>query len=101
MRRSERDWDLTIHNLDSHPIEHELGVTSQRAQLALVGELDMVVEVGHEVGRIAASAAPVTVVEGPPYLSAADNIVELIDRRLGGSWASPRPGPVQVVEEPA
>ncbi len=57
MRRSERDWDLTIHNLDSHPIEHELGVTSQRAQLALVGELDMVVEVGHEVGRIAAPAA--------------------------------------------
>jgi uncharacterized protein with NAD-binding domain and iron-sulfur cluster len=83
MRRSSRSWDVKIQPLDSHPIDQEMGVTSQRAILALDGELDMVVETGVEIGRVAASAAPVTVVEGPAHRSAADNIVELIRSMAG------------------
>ena len=91
LRRSSRDWDVKIHPLDSHPIDQEMGVTSQRAILALDGELDMVVETGVEIGRVAASAAPVTVVEGPPHRSAADSIVELI-RSMAGRISCELPG---------
>ncbi|OLE36555.1 MAG: hypothetical protein AUG48_07005 [Actinobacteria bacterium 13_1_20CM_3_68_9] len=91
LRRSSRDWDVMIRPLDSHPIGQEMGVTSQRAILALDGELDMVVETGVEIGRVAASASPVTVVEGPPHRSAADSIVELI-RSMAGRISCELPG---------
>lgn len=41
-RPSFRSWEVTIHDLDSHPIERELGVGSQRASLALDLELEFV-----------------------------------------------------------
>ena len=91
MQRSSRSWDVKIHPLDSHPIDQEMGVASQRAILALDGELDMVVETGAEIGRVAASAAPVTVVEGPAHRSAADNIAELI-RSMAGRISCELPG---------
>jgi uncharacterized protein with NAD-binding domain and iron-sulfur cluster len=84
IRRSRRDWEVTLRPLDSHPIDQELGVTSQRALLALEGELDMVVETGVEIGRVAASATPTTVVEGPPRgLVSGDGIADLV-RDLAG-----------------
>lgn len=39
-------WQLTIHPLDSHPIERELGVGSQRALMALDLEIDFVMGEG-------------------------------------------------------
>ncbi len=54
MRRSGRDWDVSFTRLDSHPIEAEMGISDQRAQLVFDGELDMVVQTGVEIGRIAA-----------------------------------------------
>jgi hypothetical protein len=79
IRRSRRDWDVTIRPLDSHPIDQEMGIESQGAILALEGELDMVVETGTEIGRVAASAPPVTVVHGLPHrFGLGDGVVELV-----------------------
>jgi uncharacterized protein with NAD-binding domain and iron-sulfur cluster len=57
VRPSGFDWDLTIHPLDSHPIEQELGLGSQRPLMAFEAELDMIVERGVEIGRVAAAPA--------------------------------------------
>jgi uncharacterized protein with NAD-binding domain and iron-sulfur cluster len=92
IRRSRRDWDVTIRPLDSHPIDQEMGISSQRAVLALDGELDMVVETGVEIGRVAASAAPTTVVEGPPLgLVSGDGIADLL-RDIVGRISAELPG---------
>ena len=92
IRRSRRDWDVTIRPLDSHPIDQEMGVASQRSVLALDGELDMVVETGVEIGRVAASAAPTTVVEGPPHgLISGDGIADLL-RDIVGRISAELPG---------
>jgi hypothetical protein len=56
---TEWDWTLTVHQLDSHPIHQELGITTQEAEIALDMELDFVVENGHEVGRVVAPQGPV------------------------------------------
>ena len=45
------ELDLVVHRLDSHPIGAELGLESQRAELAFDMEIDMVVEDGREVAR--------------------------------------------------
>ena len=92
IRRSRRDWDITIQPLDSHPIDQEMGIPSQRAILALEGELDMVVETGTEIGRVAASAPPTTVVEGRPHrLGLGDGIVDLV-RSVAGRLPTELPG---------
>jgi hypothetical protein len=94
IRRSRRDWDITIRPLDSHPIDHEMGIESQPAIVALEGELDMVVETGTEIGRVAASAPPTTVVEGegaPHRFASGDGIVELM-RAVAGRISSEIPG---------
>ncbi len=92
IRRSSRDWDVTIRPLDSHPIDQEMGIVSQRAALALDGELDMVVETGVEIGRVAASAAPTTVVERPPDgVISGESITELI-RDIVGRISTELPG---------
>jgi hypothetical protein len=75
-----RDADVTIHQLDSHPIAQEMGVTSQRAQIVFDADLDMVVEHGLEVAR-PASALPAS---GPAAAISADgyqSYVEVIARR--------------------
>jgi uncharacterized protein with NAD-binding domain and iron-sulfur cluster len=41
-----REWQLTVHELDSHPIARELGVTTQTTRLTFELELSMVVEPG-------------------------------------------------------
>jgi hypothetical protein len=41
-RPSLQPWELVVHDLDSHPIARELGIRSQRAQLAFELELDFV-----------------------------------------------------------
>jgi uncharacterized protein with NAD-binding domain and iron-sulfur cluster len=41
-RPSLRSWEVTIHDLDSHPIRKELGLSSQRAAMALDLELEFV-----------------------------------------------------------
>jgi hypothetical protein len=46
---------VTIFPLDSHPIGEEIGVFSQQPALAFDAELDMVVQNGIEIGRVAAS----------------------------------------------
>jgi hypothetical protein len=53
IRPSALDWDLEIFPLDSHPIGQELGVGSQRAERAFHAELDMIVQEGTEIGRVA------------------------------------------------
>jgi hypothetical protein len=55
-RPTQRQLELVVHRLDSHPIGQELGILSQRAELALEVELDMVVEDGREVARSAIAA---------------------------------------------
>jgi hypothetical protein len=45
-----REWDVTIHDLDSHPITAELGVASQTVPLAFDIDLEFVVDNGVEVG---------------------------------------------------
>jgi hypothetical protein len=92
MRRSRREWEITIRPLDSHPIDQEMGIASQRALIALDGELDMVVETGVEIGRVAAPAAPTTVVEGPaPAAISAAGLTELI-RDIAGRIVAELPG---------
>jgi hypothetical protein len=62
VRPSPHRWEVTIFPLDSHPIEQEIGVTSQTPLLAFDGELDMVVDNGIEIGRVAgAPRAPAPV----------------------------------------
>jgi uncharacterized protein with NAD-binding domain and iron-sulfur cluster len=62
MRPSDRDWNVRIHALDSHPIGQEMGVSSQRASLAFDAEMDMVVKNGIEIGTVAApTSVPVAV----------------------------------------
>jgi hypothetical protein len=75
-----RDADVTIHQLDSHPIAQEMGVTSQRAQIVFDAELDMIVEHGVEVARPASalpSSGPAAAVAGDGYTS----YVEVVARR--------------------
>ena len=50
LRPSAREWEVAIHHLDSHPIGDEMGVRTQQPAIAFEGELDMVVEVGVDVG---------------------------------------------------
>ena len=64
---TERDWSITLHPLDSHPIDRELGVDSQQADIALDMEIDFVVENGREVGRVVGSPGPVTRLPPVPH----------------------------------
>ncbi len=98
MRRSGRKWEVSFARLDSHPIEAELGISDQRAQLVFDGELDMVVQTGVEIGRIAgptpADALPTTEPPREPGLlsGAVEGALGLaggIARRLRGAI---RPG---------
>jgi uncharacterized protein with NAD-binding domain and iron-sulfur cluster len=47
---SRREWEVTVHRLDSHPIGEELGIGTQRASQAFDVELDFVVEAGRALG---------------------------------------------------
>jgi uncharacterized protein with NAD-binding domain and iron-sulfur cluster len=72
LRPSQRDWQITIHHLDSHPIGAELGVFTQRPAIAFESELDMVLQVGTEVGGYGAGPrilAPTS--DGAPWIEAA------------------------------
>jgi uncharacterized protein with NAD-binding domain and iron-sulfur cluster len=75
-----RDADVTIHQLDSHPIGQELGVTSQRAQIVFDAELDMVVEHGVEVAR-PATAVPSSGPAGAPAGDGYTSVFETFARR--------------------
>jgi uncharacterized protein with NAD-binding domain and iron-sulfur cluster len=77
-----RDADVTIHQLDSHPIGQEMGVTSQRAQIVFDAELDMVVEHGVEIARPAA-ALPAS---GPPAAVGADGYTSVIEIAARRAW---------------
>jgi hypothetical protein len=69
-RPSLRDWEVTVHSLDSHPVARELGVRSQVASLSFDLEIDFVVENGAEVApavaRAGAPPAPVSDGAAPP-----------------------------------
>jgi uncharacterized protein with NAD-binding domain and iron-sulfur cluster len=77
-----RDADVTIHELDSHPIGQELGVTSQRAQIVFDAEIDMVVEHGVEVAR-PASALPSS---GPAAAVSANGYTSVIETAARRAW---------------
>jgi hypothetical protein len=47
---SARDWEIRVHQLDSHPIGVELGIEDQQAELAFDIEIDFLLENGYEVG---------------------------------------------------
>jgi hypothetical protein len=79
---TERDWTLTVHPLDSHPIHTELGITTQQAQLALDMEIDFVVGNGYEVGRVVAPGSPVTRL--PPI--AHDGPIGLVEGAVRWAW---------------
>jgi hypothetical protein len=73
LRPSGRDWQVAIHHLDSHPIGYEMGVRTQRPELAFEGELDMVVEVGVDVGGYGVGPRVMTPAHdgAPPWIEAA------------------------------
>jgi hypothetical protein len=79
---TERDWSVTVHPLDSHPIHRELGITSQQADIALDMELDFIVENGFEVGRVVAAPGPVTRL--PPVSH--DGPVGFVESAVGWAW---------------
>jgi uncharacterized protein with NAD-binding domain and iron-sulfur cluster len=79
---TERDWSITLHPLDSHPIDHELGITSQEADIALDMEIDFIVENGHEVGRVVAPSGPATRL--PPI--AHDGPIGFVESAVGWAW---------------
>jgi uncharacterized protein with NAD-binding domain and iron-sulfur cluster len=79
---TERDWSFVLHPLDSHPIDHELGVTSQPAAIALDMQIDFVLENGVEVGRVTAGAAPVTRLPSPPH----NGPIGLAESTLRWAW---------------
>jgi hypothetical protein len=79
---TERDWSLKLHPLDSHPIDRELGVTSQQATIALDMQIDFLLENGVEIGRVTAPAAPVNRMPKLP-----DNgPVGLVENTLRWAW---------------
>jgi uncharacterized protein with NAD-binding domain and iron-sulfur cluster len=57
VRPSGREWAVTVHHLDSHPLGAELGVASQSASLAFDLDVDFVLEDGVEVAPSAPSSA--------------------------------------------
>lgn len=73
MRRARRPWEISITPLDSHPIDQEMGITSQRPDLVLEGELDMICGKGVEIGRVSAPAAPTTLVPEAPTVVVTGN----------------------------
>ena len=77
-----RDADVTIHQLDSHPIAQEMGVRSQRAQIVFDAELDMIVEHGVEVAR-PASALPSS---GPAAAVAVDGYTSFLESAARRAW---------------
>ena len=80
MRRARSQWGVDLFDLDSHPIRQEMGIGSQVPSLVLEGDLDMVCANGIEIGRVAASPPPTTVVapEAPTVVVAGDGVGELI-----------------------
>jgi hypothetical protein len=79
---TERDWSITLHPLDSHPIDRELGISSQDAEIALDMEIDFVVENGREVGRVVAAPGPVTRL--PPVVH--DGPIGYVESAVGWAW---------------
>ena len=57
VRPLRRDWAVTIHPLDSHPIAEDLGVSSQVASRAFDLDMDFVLEDGVEIHRTAGTQA--------------------------------------------
>lgn len=72
---ADRDWSIRVHPLDSHPIDHELGVGDQQATLAFDIEIDFVVENGFEIGRFAAPGGPRPALP-PPVLDGHGSAIE-------------------------
>jgi uncharacterized protein with NAD-binding domain and iron-sulfur cluster len=79
---TERDWSLTVHPLDSHPLDRELGVTSQQAGIAFDMEIDFVVENGYEVGRVVAPGGPATRLPPVPH----DGPIGFVESSLRWVW---------------
>ena len=79
-----REVELTIHPLDSHPIGQELGLMSQRAELAMDVEIDMVVEDGVEVAHQATAAA--SLAGGPPQAALRDGHPSLVESAVRWAW---------------
>ena len=66
-RPSTRDWQVTIHPIDSHPIARDLGVRSQVAGSSVDMELEFILGTGQVVAPAAAHAP---VAPGSPGLGA-------------------------------
>jgi hypothetical protein len=79
---SARDWSIQVHPLDSHPIDHELGVGDQDAALAFDIEIDFVVENGYEVGGPTAVSGPPPARLPPPARDGSGSAVESAARWL-------------------
>jgi hypothetical protein len=79
---TEWDWTLTVHELDSHPIHQELGITTQPAEIALDMEIDFVVENGVEVGRVVAPQGPATRL--PPVVH--DGPIGFVESAVRSVW---------------
>jgi hypothetical protein len=79
---TERDWSITVHPLDSHPIDRELGVSSQPAGIALDMEIDFVVDNGYEVGRVVAPGGAATRL--PPIVH--DGPIGIVESAVRWAW---------------
>jgi hypothetical protein len=49
MRPSLAEWELVVNHLDSHPIDDELGLTTQKTRLSFEGQMDFVAAAGKVV----------------------------------------------------
>jgi hypothetical protein len=81
---SQRDWNVKLHRLDSHPIGLELGVTDQRSDLAFDVEIDFVVENGVEVGRATLPPGGLPPAQVPP--AAGDGVGNPLEAAARWVW---------------
>jgi len=79
---TERDWNFVLHPLDSHPMDRELGVTSQPATIALDMEIDFLLENGREIGRVIGPGGPATRRPPAPH----DGPIGFVESAMRWAW---------------
>jgi uncharacterized protein with NAD-binding domain and iron-sulfur cluster len=90
-RPSLRDWQVTIHPIDSHPIARDLGVRSQVAGSSVEMELDFILDSGRVV---APAAAPAPAVAGPTVAPVGDSPADEVAGEMTGGPARGDPFPL-------
>ena len=79
---SARDWEIRVHQLDSHPIGVELGIADQQAAIAFDIEIDFLLENGYEVGGTSVVPGSPPDHLSPPALDGSHSAIEAAARWL-------------------